>query len=103
MEYLNGKSIRNVVNENGPYSEENALHIISEVGSAIAFLHSQTINHLDIKPDNIMLHDYGTGNGTYPVKKPDYPCAFLYLDAYNEEDVPAWAIRRRLDETDKIR
>lgn len=67
MEYLNGKSIRNVVNENGPYSEENALHIISEVGSAIAFLHSQTINHLDIKPDNIMLHDYGTGNGPYPV------------------------------------
>lgn len=43
------------------------------------------------------------GNGTYPGKKPDYPCAFLYLDAYNEEAVPAWAIRRRLDETDKIR
>lgn len=43
------------------------------------------------------------GNGVYPAKKPDYPCAFLYLDAYNEEDVPAWAIRRRLDETDNIR
>lgn len=42
------------------------------------------------------------GNGTYPAKKPDYPCAFLYLDAYNEENVPAWAIRRRLDEEDKI-
>lgn len=41
------------------------------------------------------------GNGTYPAKKPDYPCAFLYLDAYDEEAVPAWAIRRRLDETDR--
>ena len=43
------------------------------------------------------------GNGTYPAKKPDYPCAFLYLDDYNEEDVPAWAIRRRLDEGDRVR
>ena len=38
------------------------------------------------------------GNGTYPAKKPDYPCAFLFLDDYNEEEVPPWAIRRRLDE-----
>lgn len=38
------------------------------------------------------------GNGTYPQKKPDYPCAFLYMDAYDEAAVPAWAIRRRLDE-----
>ena len=40
------------------------------------------------------------GNGTYPAKKPDYPCAFLYLDEYDEEAVPVWAIRRRLDRTD---
>ncbi len=38
------------------------------------------------------------GNGIYPKKKPDYPCAFLYMGAYDEEVVPAWAIRRRLDE-----
>ena len=38
------------------------------------------------------------GNGIYPKKKPDYPCAFLYMRAYDEEVVPAWAIRRRLDE-----
>lgn len=42
------------------------------------------------------------GNGTYPAKKPDYPCAFLFLDSYNEDDVPAWAIRRQLDQTDRI-
>ncbi len=40
------------------------------------------------------------GNGTYPAKKPDYPCAFLYLDDYEEQAVPSWAIRRRLDEAD---
>lgn len=42
------------------------------------------------------------GNGTYPAKKPDYPCAFLYLDAFDEEAVPAWAIQRRLDEEDSV-
>lgn len=42
------------------------------------------------------------GNGIYPAKKPDYPCAFLYLDAFNEEAVPAWAIQRRLDEEDCV-
>lgn len=39
------------------------------------------------------------GNGTYPAKKPDYPCAFLYPCAYKEEEVPAWAIRFKLDDT----
>lgn len=42
------------------------------------------------------------GNGIYPAKKPDYPCAFLYLDAFDEEAVPAWAIQRRLDEEDNV-
>jgi predicted metal-dependent peptidase len=36
------------------------------------------------------------GNGTYPAKKPDYPCAFLYLDDYDEQAVPAWAMQRNL-------
>jgi predicted metal-dependent peptidase len=36
------------------------------------------------------------GNGTYPAKKPDYPCAFLYLSDYDEQAVPPWAIRRML-------
>lgn len=40
------------------------------------------------------------GNGTYPAKKPDYPCAFLYMDDYDEQTVPPWAIRRRVDASD---
>lgn len=37
------------------------------------------------------------GNGVYPKKKPDYPCAFLFLDEYDEGEVPPWAMRMRLD------
>lgn len=40
------------------------------------------------------------GDGTYPAEKPDYPCAFIYLNDYNEADVPTWAMRRRLTEAD---
>lgn len=41
------------------------------------------------------------GNGTYPAKKPDYPCAFLFMTDDQQQDVPAWAIRRRLDASDQ--
>ena len=41
------------------------------------------------------------GNGTYPAEKPDYPCAFVYLDDYREADVPVWAIRQRLSEEER--
>ena len=37
------------------------------------------------------------GNGTYPEKRPAYKTAFLFLDDYDEERVPAWAIRMRLE------
>ena len=67
MEYLNGTNIRSVVNASGPYSESNALNIIREVGDAVAFLHTQQITHLDIKPDNIMLHTYSGDEEAYPV------------------------------------
>lgn len=42
------------------------------------------------------------GNGIYPGKKPDYPCAFIYLDDYNEAEVPVWAMRQRLREDENL-
>ena len=38
------------------------------------------------------------GKGIYPKKKPSYKTAFLFLEDYEEENVPAWAIRLRLEE-----
>ncbi len=37
------------------------------------------------------------GKGTYPVKRPDYETAFLYLTDYDESAVPPWAMRLRLE------
>ncbi len=38
------------------------------------------------------------GKGIYPARKPEYKTAFLFLEDYEEEHVPAWAIRMRLEE-----
>ena len=58
MEFLNGKSLRKEIKANGPLKEEAALAIIKEVADAVAFLHKERITHLDIKPDNIIMHQY---------------------------------------------
>ena len=58
MEYLKGITLRASVVE--PLSEKDAINYIKDVAFALDYLHSQHINHLDVKPDNIMLVDDGT-------------------------------------------
>lgn len=67
MEFLNGRSLRKDVKENGPYSEKEALSVIKEIASAISFLHEERITHLDVKPDNIILHTFPNEDKPYPV------------------------------------
>ncbi len=67
MEFLNGRSIRKEVKDNGPYSETDALSLIREIADAISFLHKERITHLDIKPDNIILHTFPNEDSPYPV------------------------------------
>ena len=67
MEFLNGKSIRKQVKDNGPYSEKEALSVIKEIADAISFLHEERITHLDVKPDNIILHTFPNEDKPYPV------------------------------------
>ncbi len=41
------------------------------------------------------------GKGIYPVKKPPYDTAFVFIkDQYRDESVPAWAIKLILEESD---
>lgn len=67
MEFLNGKSLRKEIKANGPLTEEAALAIIKEVADAVAFLHKERITHLDIKPDNIIMHQYPGAEHRSPV------------------------------------
>lgn len=37
------------------------------------------------------------GKGIYPKQKPEYKTAFLFLEDYEENELPPWALRMRLD------
>ena len=55
MEYVEGESLAEIIKETGPLQESKALHYISKVANALEYIHKSNINHLDIKPANIMI------------------------------------------------
>ncbi len=46
-------------------------------------------------PDGLLY--FTDGKGIYPKKKPKYKTAFLFLEEYDKEVVPPWAIRLKLE------
>lgn len=59
MEYLEGKSLKVLVDENGALPEELAVKYICQVGKALKEVHASNLLHLDVKPANIMLGKNG--------------------------------------------
>lgn len=57
MQYINGVSLTDYVKSKKRLSYNDALTLLLPIINAVDFLHKSRINHLDIKPDNIMLHD----------------------------------------------
>ena len=55
MEYIEGESLADVVKRQGALPEAKAVEYIRQVASALDFIHQRSINHLDVKPANIML------------------------------------------------
>lgn len=56
MQYINGESLASYVKAKGKLNYHEAIGLLSPIFDAIDFLHKSRINHLDIKPENIMLH-----------------------------------------------
>jgi beta-lactam-binding protein with PASTA domain/predicted Ser/Thr protein kinase len=59
MEYVEGRTLRDVIREEGPLLPERAAEIAADVCSALAFAHSHGIVHRDVKPANIMITRQG--------------------------------------------
>ena len=55
MEYIEGESLSDKVNHYGVLSELEAKDYINQVALALEYIHHRSINHLDIKPANIMV------------------------------------------------
>lgn len=60
MEYIDGGSLNSYIDEHGPLNENTAVAICTKIGSALSFMHSKRMLHLDLKPSNIMMRRDGT-------------------------------------------
>ncbi len=59
MRYLRGGSLRDALDNKGPFDSDSALRLVEQITAALAVAHRNNIVHRDIKPDNIMLDEYG--------------------------------------------
>lgn len=60
MDYIEGESLGDMVKRRGAIPEAEALGYVKDVASALEYIHSKNINHLNIKPGNLVLrHDDG--------------------------------------------
>lgn len=55
MEYVEGRSIGELLAERGSFSVADSLEVTRQVVDAIAYIHAREIWHRDIKPDNLIL------------------------------------------------
>jgi serine/threonine protein kinase len=55
MDWIDGMSLQQVVNEAGKLSAIDAVPIFQQVASALAYAHKNKVVHRDIKPENIMI------------------------------------------------
>lgn len=55
MEYLDGKTLKEIIREEGPMPLPRAVEIIRQVGGALDAAHGQGVVHRDLKSENIML------------------------------------------------
>ena len=55
MEYLSGESLDRSIAATGGLSQTETLRLTRQIASALSFMHSKRMLHLDLKPSNIML------------------------------------------------
>src|SRR3989440_3540458 len=62
MEYLDGKTLKEVIKADGPMPLDHVVEIIRQVAGALDAAHEQGVVHRDLKSDNIMLSQTNGGD-----------------------------------------
>ena len=56
-EYIKGKSVEEIIDEEGKLSAENACRYIIDICKALESIHRENIIHRDISPDNVIIDE----------------------------------------------
>lgn len=59
MEFLSGGDLDTFIERRDGLSEEETIRYINQIGSALSFMHTNKMLHLDLKPKNVMLNNDG--------------------------------------------
>ena len=59
MEYVEGKTLKDCVNQNGKFRLDKLIELLTPVMKSLSVVHARGIIHRDISPDNIMLTNRG--------------------------------------------
>ena|SRR6185312_6438273 len=59
MEYVDGRSLRSIIQADAPLPPERALDVARQITEALVYMHEHGVVHRDIKPENILLTSDG--------------------------------------------
>ena len=60
MEFVDGRTLRDIVKLDGPMDEQRAMETMADVCAALDFSHRNGIIHRDVKPANVMINNAGS-------------------------------------------
>lgn len=107
MEYIDGDSLKHLLEKEGHLSEGLALRYIRQIGEALQFVHEKNILHLDVKPSNILIDrqgrarliDFGVSK-RYDIEQEETSTTLLTLskgfaaiEQYDNEGLPQFSPR----------
>jgi len=59
MEFVRGKTLRDIIAERGPMTGDQAARIVSQVAAALDAAHEAGVIHCDVKPANVIVDEQG--------------------------------------------
>ncbi len=58
MEWVEGRLLRQIMNEQGKFPPERAVKIAHQIALALEYIHGHGVIHRDLKPENIMVDEH---------------------------------------------